>query len=250
MAGQVRYILTPQIYTDAKGNNRTRWRKDPFLSDSVSILSAAVQGDAGPWLSHLAALLPREVHKALSSAGYAMQKFLREDIAAGGPPGTNWPDLSAVQKSGRLDKAKRGTKRARKRTKFFGGLSRAIGYYRYDFPRMQVDIGWLSAAAQRYGYMLQRGTRTPVTRKMAGLFKGVMGWWPRKRSMDMPARPLMEPSLRAHAFELHAHMENRVGRYLAASERWLHETRSNKAKAADSLRGVGAGAFAGMGART
>lgn len=247
MAGQVGYILTPRTNADGKVIG---WRKDPFFSDKASILSAAVQGDAGPWLSHLAAILPKEVHKALSSGGYLMQKLLRADIAAGGPPGTNWPELSNVQKSGKLDRAKRGTKRARKRSRFFGRLSQAIGYYRYAFPRMQVDIGWLSASAQHYGYMLQRGTRTPVTRKMAGLFKGVMGWWPRKRSMDMPARPLMEPSLRAHAFELHAHMENRIARYLAASERWMQETRSNKSKYADSMRGpMGAGASAGMGVR-
>lgn len=247
MSGQVGYILTPRTNADGKVIG---WRKDPFFSDKASILSAAVQGDAGPWLSHLASMLPAQVHKALSSGGYLMQKLLRADIAAGGPPGTNWPELSGVQKSGRLDQIRRGTKRARKRSRFFGGLSQAIGYYRYPFPRMQVDIGWLSAAAQRYGYMLQRGTRTPVTSKMAGLLKGVFGWWPRKRSMDMPARPLMEPSLRAHAFELHAHMENRIARYLAASERWLHETRSNVSKQADGQRGgMGSGASFGMGAR-
>ncbi|MEG6505861.1 hypothetical protein [Nitratidesulfovibrio sp. 1201_IL3209] len=247
MAGQVGYVLTPRTNADGKV---TGWRRDPFFSDKASILSAAVQSDAGPWLSHLAALLPTEVHKALASGGYLMQKLLRADIAAGGPPGTHWPELSDVQKSGKLDQARRGARRARKRSRFFGRLAQAIGYYRYPFPRMRVDIGWLSAAAQHYGYMLQRGTRTPVTRKMAGLFKGVFGWWPRKRSMDMPARPLMEPSLRAHAFELHAHMENRVARYLSASERWLQETRSNKSKYADSLRGpMGAGASAGTGAR-
>lgn len=251
MAGQVGYILTRQSYTDASGRVRTSWRKDPFFSDKASLVSVGVRGNAGPWLSDLASILPRQVHKALSSGGYLMQKLLREDIAAGGPPGTSWPELSNVQKSGMLDKAKRGAKRARKRNRFFGRLAQAIGYYRYPFPRMRVDIGWLSAAAQRYGYMLQRGTRTPVTRKMAGMFKGVFGWWPRKRSMDMPARPLMEPSLAAHAFELQAHMENRIARYLAASDKWLHETRSNVSKQADGQRGgMPVGASFGMGART
>lgn len=248
MAGQVQFVWTRQTYTDASGKARTRWRKDPFHASGTSIMSAAVEGNAGPWLAHLANILPQQVHKALASGGYLMQKLLRSDIDAGGPAGTGWSPLSGVQVSGRLDMARRGAKRARRKARFFGALRQAIGYYRHQFPTMQVDVGWLSAAAQRYGYMLQRGTRTPVTRKSAGLFKGVFGWWPRKRAMDMPARPLMEPSLAVHAMQLAVHMENKVAQYLAAGERWMAQTRSNASQRAAEMPRLGGGRSTGAGA--
>ncbi len=228
--GQVGFIYTRQERVDKNGSVRVGYRRDPFYTDRrASLLSASVTADAGPWLRDLADMLPKESYKALSALGYAMQKGIRADIKRGGPEGTSWPKLSPITRTGVLDELQ-GRPRARRRGRFFGQLYGPIGYFRYPLPQMRVDVGWLSASAQRLGYMVQRGTNVPVTGKTRRLYAVARRKIP--VSIEIPARPLMREAYESRQTELVNLFQDKVSRYVERSAEWMHETRSNAAKRA------------------
>jgi len=228
--GQVGFIYTRQDRVDTNGKVRVGYRRDPFFTDrGASLLSASVTADAGPWLRDLADMLPKEAYKALSALGYAMQKGIRADIVRGGPDGTSWPKLSPITRSGVFDELL-GRPRPRRRGRFFGQLYGPIGYFRYPLPQMRVDVGWLSASAQRLGYMVQRGVTPRVTDKSRRLYAVAKRKIP--SSITVPARPLMREAYESRRDELIELFQTKVARYVERGAEWMHETRSNAAKRA------------------
>lgn len=228
--GQVGFIYTRQDRVDKNGKVRVGYRRDPFFSDrGASLLSASVTADAGPWLRDLADMLPKEAHKALSALGYAMQKGIRADIVRGGPDGTSWPKLSPITRIGVLDELQ-GRPRPRRRGRFFGQLYGPIGYFRYPLPQMRVDVGWLSASAQRLGYMVQRGANVPVTGKTRRLYAVAKRKLP--LSIEIPARPLMREAYESRQAELVDLFQSKVARYVERGAEWMRNTRSNAAQRA------------------
>lgn len=207
-----------------------RMRQYRLLDDKHTLLTASVEQDAGAYIAHLARMLPRETHKALAALGYylvgrvSQPGALRKDIITGGPQGTAWAPLSTPQAGGLIDRAK--GRRRRRGKGFFGDLMKALAYFRYPFPLMRLDVGWLSASAQRWGYLLQRGGRVPATRKMRRLFSRA-GLRLGGKGINLPARPFMAQAMAAHLPEVAPLLESKIARFTQASAAFFAATRAN-----------------------
>jgi hypothetical protein len=95
---------------------------------------------------------------------------------------------------------------------------------------MRVDVGWLSASAQRLGYMVQRGANVPVTGKTRRLYAVAKRKLP--LSIEIPARPLMREAYESRQAELVDLFQSKVARYVERGAEWMRNTRSNAAQRA------------------
>lgn len=228
-------------YTTKKGASKYRAYK--FYGDD-SIINARIEDNASQYLSTLAAELPRETHKALSSIGYHLTKQLKQAVKDGGPIGQRWPKVAGIQK--RTRNGGSGIElffRKAGQDMPYGQLRNTLGYYRDALPKMRVQVGWLSLAAARRGEQLQRGFTMRATQKQRWLFSASARWdkrheslragsvFPmRKESITVPGRNLVAPVYERQEQNIRPLLESKLKVYMRKQESWFASTTSNKAK--------------------
>ncbi len=180
-------------------------RSRPFFEAGVEI-----KDESAPYLNHLAKTFPHELNRALRHIGWWMRKEMQDAVYRGGPASARWPRLSQIHASRTIDDAKGRFKAPA--THPYGRLIRALGY-RHDAAAMSVRIGWLSRAAAQQAEKLQQGERVQVTEKMRRFFWAA-GVPLTTSTINVPARPLIEPMFFEKRREIHARIEKRVLRNL------------------------------------
>lgn len=180
---------------------------------------------ATPFFRHVAKTLPREFDRALKSTGWWLQQEIKKGIKAGAPGGQPYKPFTDVTTSRVLDSMRgRGKIKSGKRyraARKFRSDHRPLGrlypatVYRFYKDSRRVVIGWVSASAQRYGAMQEKGTRYQITPKMrrfywaAGipLSKG-------KTFIDVPARPTIGPEYQENAQKVPGYIEDKILGYI------------------------------------
>lgn len=205
-----------------------RGRTHKLFGDRSGLLSMEVSDSSEPFLNWLSRKFPKEFQRALSSVGWWMRGQMQEDIYQGGPPGASWPELSRLTRQRWLDLAKDAVNathgkdgkvfRVKDPTPWpYGRLVKAIGYARAR-SKDAVHVGWLSWNAARLAERLQEGESVKVSPKMRGLFAGAERPIP-SGTIEIPARPVMAPFLRAYRRQIRDHVERKIDGYLRRGAR-------------------------------
>jgi len=205
-----------------------RGRSHKLYGDRSGLLSIDVSDSSEPFLVWLAKKFPKQFRRALASVGWWMRGRMQEDIYQGGPPGASWPELSRLTRQRYLDQAKdaAGAFHGKEGKVFrlkdptpwpYGRLVKAIGYARSK-AKDAVHVGWLSWNAARLAERLQEGESLKVTPRMRGLFAGADRPIP-SGTIDIPARPVMAPFLRAYRPQIRDYMEKKIDGYLQRGAR-------------------------------
>ncbi|MBC16555.1 MAG: hypothetical protein CL942_05830 [Desulfovibrio sp.] len=194
-------------------------RKYPFYSKATGSM-IEIRDGITPYMSYLVQTFPDELNKALGHIGWWMRRRIQDAVYEEDPPGTNWPELSDIQRLRTLDDIKRerlGKRLRAPATHAFGQLVRAIGYKR-DKHLMRVRVGWLSKAAASRAARLQAGFSTPVTPKMKRFFAAA-GLPIPSGSIKTEGRELIQPVFDATKGEVMQRIEDKVHGYLFKTEK-------------------------------
>ena len=97
---------------------------------------------------------------------------------------------------------------------WLGRLRRAIGYS-YSNQTNTVELGWTSVTSAMEGRVQEFGAKRNVTPRLRAFFakKGVM-LSQKKRSINVPARPLFEPAMEIIQPNISDFVSHRVGNYM------------------------------------
>ena len=173
-------------------------------------LTVTVEDQATPWLQWAMKEFPNLRKRALKSAGYFGQKKIKEHIKSGAPGGRPYAKGMSVKRRRKLEKKKGG--------KFspLGKLRNAIGYQYIDAEE-SVVIGWLSASAAKLGRMHEGGGSWKVTPLMKLKYFST-GIGITKDTIDIPARPTIEPMAKFLYSKWAPHIEAQMWKYLSGKQ--------------------------------
>jgi len=155
-------------------------REDKYVRAAVLASARGVQGaaltftdEAYPWVAELMKKFPSIKRRALGKAGSTVRKWGRAAMEGKDAPGTGWRKTSAWEEAKRRIKAPRrsrfsSSQREALREKFFAGkrggerpYGKLYSTSRYILAQdgNQVDVGWVTYDAARYGRSVQGGLR-------------------------------------------------------------------------------------------
>lgn len=191
---------------------RSKGRSYRFYPDRGGLFNMNVSIDdyASETVRLMAKQVPKSMHSGLRKIGYLGMRQMKKD-AKSGPIQSGWKKRSLVTRRFPEQEGLSLQKRPQNEgpAANFGGLVRAIGYYRHPLPRQKVEFGFMSTTAYRLATRLQRGFSIPVSQKMRQLF--VIRGFKRPRSViTVPGRNLVTPSYTAHKSELMAAFDQQV----------------------------------------
>lgn len=182
-------------------------------------LRIAVDEDASSWLKWAAGEFPALMKRALKSTGWMMQKATKEGIRKGAPGGRHYADFMARGKRRKLGKPVSNIP--------FGKLVRAVGYqYRED--EGAVYVGWLSASAASLGHKLQAGFTGKVSPKMRRWFFYRGLGLDRNATIDVPARPTIDPMFQQLEPQIPKYLEGKLWEYLRDGKGYQRSARKYK----------------------
>ncbi|WP_018125701.1 hypothetical protein [Desulfovibrio oxyclinae] len=195
---------------------KTVLRTYPFYSSHRGGARVAIRDTTAPFMAFLVRTFPSEFNRALGSAGWWLQQEIKNTVYDEDPPGENWPELSEIQQQRVLDDAKGHFRQPA--THAYGQLVKAVGYRR-DKRLMRVRVGWLSPAAARRAWSLQRGFSTRVTDKMRRFFGAAGLPIPAEDTIESPPRDLITPVYEGSRDEVFERIEQKISYYLGKSSR-------------------------------
>ncbi len=177
-------------------------------------ITIEVANKLSPWAERIMQIMPDWRRKALKSAGWMVAKEIKSGIASGAPGGQRYKERMARARGRKLSKIL-GHQAPTDRT--LGKLARAIGY-RYYNDTGTVVVGWLSASAARLGAIHEKGRTIPVTTKVRrAFFAAGLGMRSSKTSIEIPARPTIEPMARMLKDRIPNYVQQKLGEYLEKS---------------------------------
>jgi hypothetical protein len=179
-------------------------------------LRIEVTDEASSWLKWAREEFPGLTARALKSVGWMMQKRVKEGIRSGAPGGRTY---AAFMNRGRRRKLGKTVSRIP-----FGKLVRAVGY-QYRAEERAVYVGWLSASSAALGYKLQAGFTGRVTPKMRRLFFYRGLGMAKNATIDIPARPTIDPMFRELEPEIPKYIENKLWEYLQSGKGYQRSAR-------------------------
>ena len=175
----------------------------PEIDIGIKIIDLAT-----PFMKFLAKKFPKYFDRAMKSAGWWLQKEIKEGIRSSAPGGEQYPAYSGLRKSrgGRLYS---GIPKQP-----LGRLYRAVGYQFYADSR-RVVVGWLSRSAVTLGTKQELGHQTIVTPKMRRFFWA--SGYPigaGKTRITLPSRRTYSPIYRQKGPEVPKYIEGKIWQYI------------------------------------
>lgn len=173
---------------------------------------------ATPFLKKIANKNPEYMDRAVKSAGWYMQQEIKQGIRSGAPGGRPYRNYSDITRSRTLE-AMRGRKGKRKRRlsaahKPMGRLYNAVRYKFYSDSH-RVLVGWVSRSSEKIGTIQEEGKRVNVTPKMRKFFWAAgYNISPKKRYIEIPARPTIDPEYRENRREIPQYIEKKIWSYM------------------------------------
>jgi hypothetical protein len=182
-------------------------------------LEFEVEREGTDWVRGLVVVFPPLVGRAVKSAGHMIAKTAKAQMRAGMPGGKAMAERMPDEKRAKLEGAASGTKYP-----YFGHMVQAFRYH-YNEDSLWVDVGWLpkykggwtggSKASELLGRKLQEGQSVFVTKRMRRrLFHRGIFLRRGKTTIDLPARPVVDPVWDWVRPKLKPHIEARIRQYL------------------------------------
>ena len=220
--------MTPDGRVTRRVRDQGGWRTRsyPFYASGAGSL-LNIEDDAGPFLARLAREFPAELNRALRHLGWWLRQELRQGMANNAPGGEQADPLSDIHVYRLFDdvrgrhkvyaigsRRRLGARNLRMAGSIYGRLIRAVGY-RHDPGRQMVQVGWLSSAAAARAAELQAGGRQPITARMRRFaFAAGVPLGRDKTHIDLPARPVIDPTFEAVRGEIPERVERRMALYI------------------------------------
>lgn len=172
--------------------------------------SVEIVDDADEFLKFYSEKFPDLIRKAAKSAGYFIQKQIKEGIKSGAPGGEKYKNLFPEPFRSRLDGFANGDKKP------LGNLVNAISYtVKKNKGIMNISIGWKSPTAERYGLIQEKGLLRPFTARLRSEFIQA-GLHPKidKENVIIPARPTYGPMFKVLEPQISPYMKKKIDQYL------------------------------------
>lgn len=191
-------------------------------------LEFEVAREGADWVRGIVLVFPPLVGRAVKSAGHMIAKTAKKQMRAGMPGGRAVADRMPDEFRTILEGGTPGTKYP-----MFGRMVQAFRYH-YDEESKTAVVGWLpkamggSTSGQILGQKLQEGQNLHITPKMRRMFFR-RGFFLRKgkTTIDLPARPVVDPVWEWVRPKLMPHIDAKIRQYLAGelddgkANRWL-----------------------------